>query len=145
MYSKTFLKIKCWHLAVFEWTIEYSLSSLSERVCTGIFLGGGAHFVVYAIGGAPLLNSLFYCGSHNEFCSTATALTRSNFAAGSCLPRQCTPLFWSAKKWLLTPSSAYFLYCRLNPCFQESKRLQNISYSRVCRTETPQPDMIVTC
>ena len=44
MHSKTFLKIKYRHLAVFEWTIEYSLSILSERVCTGIFLGGGAHF-----------------------------------------------------------------------------------------------------
>ena len=67
MHSKTFLKIKYRHLAVFEWTIEYSLSCFSERVCTGTFLGGGAHFVMYAIGGAPLLNSLFYGGSHNEF------------------------------------------------------------------------------
>ena len=80
-------------------------------MCT-TFLGGGAHFVVYAIGGAPLLNSLFYCGSHNEFCffTNMAALKRSNFAAGFCLPRQCTPLCWSAEKWLLTPSSAHFLY-----------------------------------
>ena len=45
-----------------------------------------------------------------NFVSAAAALKRSNFAAGSCLPRQYTPLFWSAEKWLLTPSGGHSLY-----------------------------------
>ena len=50
MYSKTFLEIKYRHLAVFDWTIEHSLSCFSECVFALNFLGGDAHFL-YAIGG----------------------------------------------------------------------------------------------
>ena len=99
MYSKTFLEIKYRHLAVFDWTIEHSLSCFSERVCTGTFLGGGAHFVVYAIGGAPLLNSLFYCGSHNEFCffTNIAVLRRSNLGVASVCPVSVLHFFGQSK------------------------------------------------
>ena len=51
MHSKTFFEIKYRHLAVFDWTIEHSLSCFSERVfALNFFLGGDAHFL-YAIGG----------------------------------------------------------------------------------------------